>query len=812
MVSNLKELLHLTGKGIKRKTTILSTDDAITNTKEFEVSFKSDLWRTSMQSLTATLKGQHDLSEEWVKVEMGIWEDGSISPSEEEITWYDFGEFLVMRDGFTYDDKTKETIIKNAFDKMILTHLEWVPSDIGVTFPATAKEVVEAICDLTGIELGTLSWINDDHVIEESKWHNNRLAYRNALDDIAQMCNSTISIENNKLVIKPINDGVVDTIKEGKKSLDVKAYWGNVNILNLTREPQHDNYSYPSNWTEIPVNDRKELVFANNQIIDKRREELAPLLFNLVQGFGYSPFEYTGFGYLTMKFGDCVNVVDRDNNTHKSYITKGSWKVSTGFSEMLGSDFTNCAKEKYVLLTDQQREGIEIYLMVDQQNVTIQGLITDVSDNKTNIADLTLDIGGLAAKIEGVSFGSILINGSGEENDYSFWTSDITNDPLVPFAGLMARRGMTQFTIWEPIQDSDLLSGSKISFFANGKETNGLWPVVSEYKYSFRARRVTGNQPFTLEIHEFEEDGTFIKKQTRTFDQNRLYEDWEQIQFDEETFRVSLVYIISGVSRVNRLEIAETMFGIGPPKAYTPSLDGLKAWVQGLFTVQSDQIQGLVSEVGIVDDKTVANKGELTLLSTQAVLKVDSNGRLAQVGLSADPSSGSAVKLKADNIAFEGLVTANENFKILLDGSVEMNNALVRGNLAAGTIAGLTFNATQIIFPSSKLKLDSTTNSIIFGTSKLQYYSPSGISNSDGFQLTGNQGLRPMVFDTRVHGGLLYVGEIVGDASRGLILGYDSVKTVIKGDIELDGISIKMYIDGALRTVTRDANGFLKAA
>lgn len=390
MVSNLKELLHLTGKGIKRKITILSTEEVITNIKEYEVSFKSDLWRTSMQSLTATLKGQYDLSEEWVKVEMGVWEDGSISPSEEEITWYDFGEFLVMRDGFTYDDKTKETIIKNAFDKMILTHLEWVPSDIGVTFPATVKEVVEAICNLTGIESGTLTWINDDQVIEESKWHNNRLAYRNALDDIAQMCHATISIENNKLVIKPINDEVIDTIKEGKKSLDVKAYWGNVNILNLTREPQHDNYSYPPNWTEIPVNDRKELVFANNQIIDKRREELAPLLFNLVQGFGYSPFEYTGFGYLTMKFGDCVNVVDRDNNTHKSYITKGSWKVNTGFSEMLGSDFTSCAKEKYVLLTDQQREGIEIYLMVDQQSAMIQGLISDVSENSTEIGKLTL--------------------------------------------------------------------------------------------------------------------------------------------------------------------------------------------------------------------------------------------------------------------------------------------------------------------------------------------------------------------------------------------------------------------------------------
>jgi hypothetical protein len=42
--------------------------------------------------------------------------------------------------------------------------------------------------------------------------------------------------------------------------------------------------------------------------------------------------------------------------------------------------------------------------------------------------------------------------------------------------------------------------------------------------------------------------------------------------------------------------------------------------------------------------------------------------------------SGNGVKIKAKNIELEGIVTANENFKILEDGSIKAKNALIEGD------------------------------------------------------------------------------------------------------------------------------------
>lgn len=60
--------------------------------------------------------------------------------------------------------------------------------------------------------------------------------------------------------------------------------------------------------------------------------------------------------------------------------------------------------------------------------------------------------------------------------------------------------------------------------------------------------------------------------------------------------------------------------------------------------------------------------------------------------LTITPSAISAIakdiKLKATNITLEGLVTANSNFKILVDGSIEVKNGKFTGSITGSTITG----------------------------------------------------------------------------------------------------------------------------
>ena len=52
----------------------------------------------------------------------------------------------------------------------------------------------------------------------------------------------------------------------------------------------------------------------------------------------------------------------------------------------------------------------------------------------------------------------------------------------------------------------------------------------------------------------------------------------------------------------------------------------------------------------------------------------------------------SGVTIKADKISLEGLVTANSNFKILLDGSIEAKNGSFSGKIDGATITGSTIS------------------------------------------------------------------------------------------------------------------------
>lgn len=101
--------------------------------------------------------------------------------------------------------------------------------------------------------------------------------------------------------------------------------------------------------------------------------------------------------------------------------------------------------------------------------------------------------------------------------------------------------------------------------------------------------------------------------------------------------------------------------------------------------IQKD-VEGVQVEVEDVEQRLI---GELNVLAGQVVLKVDANGNIAAVELDADPEEGTSIKLKADNIELEGLVTANARFKILADGSMEAVNGKFSGKITSSGSSGI---------------------------------------------------------------------------------------------------------------------------
>ena len=97
---------------------------------------------------------------------------------------------------------------------------------------------------------------------------------------------------------------------------------------------------------------------------------------------------------------------------------------------------------------------------------------------------------------------------------------------------------------------------------------------------------------------------------------------------------------------------------------------------------QSERLVKISAAVFDRDDALLRETGLVIRPEGAGLYAQDAEGNIALIGVSVeetaeDGTTTSVIKLTADNIKLEGLVTANGNFKILEDGSIETNKATI---------------------------------------------------------------------------------------------------------------------------------------
>lgn len=125
----------------------------------------------------------------------------------------------------------------------------------------------------------------------------------------------------------------------------------------------------------------------------------------------------------------------------------------------------------------------------------------------------------------------------------------------------------------------------------------------------------------------------------------------------------------------------------------TDKVEALTHKYRTLFE-QSEKLIKIAAQNFDKDGRVLAESGIITTSQMSGLYAIDGEGRLcAFVGTGQE-----GVKIKADHIALEGIVTANGNFKILEDGSIETINGKFSGEITAdkGTIGGFLITANSI--------------------------------------------------------------------------------------------------------------------
>lgn len=125
----------------------------------------------------------------------------------------------------------------------------------------------------------------------------------------------------------------------------------------------------------------------------------------------------------------------------------------------------------------------------------------------------------------------------------------------------------------------------------------------------------------------------------------------------------------------------------------TDKIEALTYKYKTLFE-QSERLVKISAAVYDKDERALEDTGLIVTSKVSGLYAIDVDGNLKSfVGAGQD-----GVKIKATNIQLEGLVTANENFKILEDGSIEAKNGKFTGEINAsnGNIGDLVISSDNL--------------------------------------------------------------------------------------------------------------------
>lgn len=134
----------------------------------------------------------------------------------------------------------------------------------------------------------------------------------------------------------------------------------------------------------------------------------------------------------------------------------------------------------------------------------------------------------------------------------------------------------------------------------------------------------------------------------------------------------------------------------------TDKIEALTYKYKTLFE-QSERLVKISAAVYDKDERALQETGLMIQPEGTGIYIKDANGKLALIGVGVEETDAegkkkTVIKLTADNIKLEGLVTANGYFKVKEDGSIEAVNGTFRGHVYAegGAIGGFSIGNGHI--------------------------------------------------------------------------------------------------------------------
>ena len=746
-----KDEICLLGKQQELKLIYTNNNEEITLTGEniysANFAYKADLLKSVMKEID--LEVDTDIPVNTIfNIQYGLLVNN-------QYEYLNFGNYVVFS---SEKQEDKNTYKLKCYDKMIYSMKPY--ENMNITYPITIRNYINALCSYLGL---TFANINDTFINYEKEIpyelylteDGNDIGYtfRDVLDELAQVTASVICInDQDKLEIRYINN-TNDTINEEYlKDINVNfgEKYGAINTVILSRSEGADKIaqSIPSN---LPDNEKIAIEIKDNQIMNfNNRDEYLSAILSKLYGIEYylNDFTSTGICYYDLMDRYFVQIGE---NTYNCLMLNNEINVTQGLQEIVYTEMPETSETDYTKTDKTDRKINQTYLIVDKQNQRIDSVVNNVTEQNNKISQITQTVDEINAKIQDIADITI----SGESMQASVNLDNINESEPIELRVHPITNNISYLYPYNTLYPSDtLFMPDRIIRFIRTYEEEG---IVKQENIDYLL-------PDDLLYYNSENYDEFY------------------LNYDSQTCQVikKCKYNADGtVGLLNQTVTTDYAYPLIQLKdgdyqvkilGYNIGYISVRLMASNIYTSQfatkvevSSQINQTATEINLEVSKKVGND--------EIISKIN--------------QSAETVEISADKISLNGVVTANNNFKILGDGSMEATNGKFNGGkiqLVGGTVDNPNFSITgSNVNNYVNLAPDGITINTNNGNSYLRF---SGDPETAGqFDVGGGNGVLQLIpQNSRFN---MYVSDayVIQGKMHALAYNYDS-KESIKKNIE----------------------------
>lgn len=357
--------------------------------------FKSNILKSAMKELV--IDSNIDIPVGTIlKYEFGVLVD-------DEYEYINFGNYIVKTSEKKEDTNSYEI---TCYDFMLRAMNDYNGLQTA-SFPLTVKQYINALCNDLSISFANNNdnFANSERVIPSDLYKDLGYTYRDIFDELAQVTASTICInENNELEVRYINETNDSIDEEYLKDININfgEKYGPVNSIVLSRAGGSDNI-YLNDPQSIIENGLCEIKINDNQIMNfNDRGDYLPDILNKLKGLEYYINDFSSTGVCYYDLCDKYDVIIGDKIYH-CIMFNDEINITQGLEENIYTEAPEESETDYSKSDKTDRKINQAYLIVDKQNSTITGLVSDVNGQNKKIAQMQMSVDEINQKISEVT-------------------------------------------------------------------------------------------------------------------------------------------------------------------------------------------------------------------------------------------------------------------------------------------------------------------------------------------------------------------------------------------------------------------------